>query len=95
MICLDRPTPQGGPNEEETVPRTESPQRQPALGSDFMTTEQVSELTGVHAGTLRYWRHANKGPASFKLGTRVMYRRTAVMAWIAVCEMETKRGGVE
>lgn len=77
------------------MPRTESPQRQPALGGDFMTTEQVSELTGVHPGTLRYWRHANKGPASFKLGTRVMYRRTAVMAWIAVCEMETKRGGVE
>ncbi|MDP7738985.1 DNA-binding protein [Mycobacterium paragordonae] len=60
-----------------------------------MTTEQVSEFIGVHAGTLRYWRHADKGPASFRLGTRVVYRRTAVTAWIAVQEMATRRGGVE
>ena len=75
--------------------RTASPQRQPVLGGDFMTTEQVAELTGVATGTLKYWRHANKGPASFKLGTRVLYRRSAVMAWIAVREMHTKRGGLE
>jgi predicted DNA-binding transcriptional regulator AlpA len=77
------------------MPRTTSPQRQPALDGELMTPEQVSELTGVATGTLKYWRHVNKGPASFKLGTRVLYRRTAVMAWIAVCEMETRRGGVE
>ena len=60
-----------------------------------MTPEQVADLAGVATGTLKYWRSVDKGPASFKLGTRVLYRRTAVMAWIAVCEMETKRGGVE
>lgn len=77
------------------MPRTQSPQLRPADSSDFMTTEQVSELTGVHQGTLRYWRHADKGPASFRLGSRVIYRRTAVMAWIAVQESATRRGGVE
>jgi len=77
------------------VPRTQSRQRQPAADSEFMTSEQVSELIGVHPGTLRYWRHADKGPASFRLGTRVVYRRSAVMAWVAVQEMATKRGGVE
>ena len=30
--------------------------------------KQVSEMTGVPIGTLRYWRHSDIGPASFTLG---------------------------
>lgn len=76
------------------MPRTKSLQRQPAPDSEFMTTEQVAEWIGIHPATLRYWRHQNTGPASFKVGVRVVYRRAAVAAWVAVQEIATRRGGV-
>lgn len=60
---------------------------------DLLETSGVSELTGIPAATLRYWRHANEGPPSFKLGRRVVYRREAVEDWIAKREKATSRGG--
>lgn len=35
------------------------------------------------AETVRYWRHVGKGPASFKIGRRVLYARADVEAFIA------------
>jgi excisionase family DNA binding protein len=35
--------------------------------------EEVAELTGIPINTLRYWRHNNYGPASYKVGRRVRY----------------------
>ncbi len=32
--------------------------------------------------TVRYWRHVGKGPASFKLGRKVLYAAADVVAWI-------------
>jgi hypothetical protein len=32
--------------------------------------------------TLRYWRHRNIGPHSFRLGRRVLYRRDDLRTWI-------------
>ena len=61
---------------------------------DFLTAAQVSELTGISQGTLRYYRHANKGPASFSLGRKTVYRREEVVRWIAAQEEATTRGGV-
>ncbi|CCK55020.1 Conserved protein of unknown function [Mycobacterium canettii CIPT 140070008] len=42
---------------------------------------QVSEMTAVPVGTLRYWRHSDIGPASFTLGRRrrVPARRGAAL----------------
>jgi predicted DNA-binding transcriptional regulator AlpA len=63
---------------------------------DLLTTQQVSEDYGFNPGTLRYWRHANQGPASFTLGPRgrVVYRRSEVERWIAEQEAVSRRGGV-
>ncbi len=61
---------------------------------DILDTSKVSELTGLPVGTLRYWRHADVGPASFSLGRRVVYRREEVERWIAEQEKATRRGGV-
>lgn len=47
-----------------------------------MTTSEVSALVRRSPETLRYWRHRNEGPPSFRLGRRVMYRRGDVSAWI-------------
>ena len=60
---------------------------------EYLDTGAVSEETGIPAATLRYWRHANVGPASFTLGRRVVYRRGAIKQWIADQEQATTRGG--
>jgi len=51
---------------------------QPAL----LTITEVAELLRAPVATLRYWRHLNAGPPSFRLGRRVLYRREDVRAWI-------------
>jgi hypothetical protein len=33
----------------------------------------------------RYWRYRNTGPRSFRLGRRVLYRRSDLHDWIAAC----------
>jgi excisionase family DNA binding protein len=60
---------------------------------EYLSTRRVSELTGVPVTTLRYWRHAGSGPASFTLGRRVVYRRSEIERWIAEQEKTTRRGG--
>ncbi|GAA4746594.1 helix-turn-helix domain-containing protein [Gordonia alkaliphila] len=65
------------------------------MSNEFLTTKQVSETYPfLPAATLRYWRHANQGPASFMLGKKVLYRRSEIERWIAEQEAATTRGGV-
>jgi predicted DNA-binding transcriptional regulator AlpA len=50
---------------------------------DILRLEEVAELTRTSPATLRFWRHqGDRGPRSFKLGRRVMYRRVDVDKWI-------------
>jgi excisionase family DNA binding protein len=50
---------------------------------ELLTVAEVAEMTRLSAGTLRYWRALGEGgPASFKLGRRVMYRRADVEKWL-------------
>lgn len=62
---------------------------------EYMSTSQVAEEYGFNAGTLRYWRSTDQGPASFTLGPRgrVVYRRSEVERWLAAQESATRRGG--
>jgi len=50
--------------------------------SEYMTTDEVAELSRTSAETVRYWRHVGKGPKSFKVGRRVLYDRADVQAWL-------------
>lgn len=52
--------------------------------SELMLMEEVAVLTRIPVNSLRYYRQRNKGegPPSFKLGKRVFYRRSSVLAWI-------------
>ena len=61
--------------------------------SDLMTTNEVETEFGIPAGTLRYYRSCDVGPASFRLAGRVRYRRADVLAWITQQESTTRRGG--
>ncbi|RIU38542.1 helix-turn-helix transcriptional regulator [Mycobacteroides abscessus] len=61
--------------------------------AEIIGINEVSGITGLPTGTLRYYRATNQGPESFTLGRRVVYRRSAVLSWIAAQEKATKRGG--
>ena len=60
----------------------------------MLTEQDVVNMTGLTRGTLAYWRHAGQGPRSYKLGRRVRYDETDVLAWIAAQKNATQRGGV-
>jgi hypothetical protein len=64
-------------------------------GDDLLTTKQVCEQYPFNAGTLRFWRSADQGPASFALGRggRVVYRRSEIERWLTEQEQATRRGG--
>lgn len=63
-----------------------------AIERELMTTEEVSKELGIPVGTLRYYRSTGCGPASFRLGGRVRYRRADVVAWVEAQERNTRRG---
>jgi predicted DNA-binding transcriptional regulator AlpA len=47
----------------------------------LLTTEEVASYFRTVPATVRYWRHVGKGPRSFKVGRRVLYRECDVKAW--------------
>lgn len=49
----------------------------------FLTTADLAAMLRMPAETVRYWRHADKGPRFFKLGRRVLYDVADVEEWIA------------
>jgi predicted DNA-binding transcriptional regulator AlpA len=54
-----------------------------ALSGDYLDAKQLEQLTGTRQSTWRYWASIEKGPPSFKLGRRRVWRKSAVLQWIA------------
>lgn len=52
------------------------------VANEHMTTQEVAELLRAPVETVRYWRHVSRGPRSFKVGRRVLYRRADVERWL-------------
>jgi excisionase family DNA binding protein len=50
---------------------------------EFLTTEEVAAILKVPVATIRKWRNDGSGPAGFRVGKYVRYRRTAVEEFIA------------
>jgi predicted DNA-binding transcriptional regulator AlpA len=57
--------------------------RDEQMTDEIMTLAETAEATRTPEATLRYWRYIGKGPASFKLGRRVLYARSDVELFIA------------
>ena len=53
------------------------------MSETYLTTSEVADLCRTSAETVRYWRHIGKGPASFKVGRRVLYAAGDVETWLA------------
>src|SRR5688500_4759262 len=47
--------------------------------------ELACEL-GISERTLERWNAAKNGPTKIKIGRKVYYRRTSVLAWLAGCQ---------
>lgn len=59
---------------------------------DLLTYSEVAALLRTPESTVRYWRHMGSGPTSFKIGRRVVFKRTDVDAWLAHQQATTSSG---
>lgn len=65
-------------------------EKREVMVGNFLTTAEVAEALRTPAETVRYWRHIGKGPASFKVGRRVLYDRSDVEAFIAKARSDAR-----
>lgn len=56
----------------------------------LMTLAELSEMLGVPVSTLYAWRYRGEGPAGYRIGRHVRYRRSVVEAWIE-CQADPVR----
>ena len=60
---------------------------------ELVDSKWVSELTGIPVGTLKYYRHADIGLRSYRIGGRaIRYDKEEVFAWIEKQKELTGRG---
>jgi predicted DNA-binding transcriptional regulator AlpA len=57
--------------------------RETIPSADDLLLPEVAEITRRSVDTLRWLRHRGEGPPGFRMGRRVVFRRGAVMEWIA------------
>jgi len=55
---------------------------------EFLLLGEVAELTRQSPDTIRWLRHQGKGPPCVKVGRRLVFRRSGVLAWISQLEQE-------
>ncbi|WP_406431032.1 helix-turn-helix transcriptional regulator [Streptomyces sp. NBC_01589] len=63
----------------------------PRYGNSFLNLHKAAEYLGLSPNTLYIWRHRRQGPPSFRMGQRVMYRVSALEAWVAQQERADSR----
>jgi hypothetical protein len=58
---------------------------------DYLTIDQLAAELDVAVITLKRWGALRQGPPVTKIGRRVLYRRSAVQAWLLRQEQKTRR----
>jgi predicted DNA-binding transcriptional regulator AlpA len=59
---------------------------------ELLTVADVAAITHYSPHSLHTRRHRGLPPQSFKLGSKVVYRRKVVQEWIDRSEVDTRRG---
>ena len=54
----------------------------PTGADEMLTLEEACQFLRLPEGTLRYWRHLDTGPRSFKVGRHIRYWRTDLVLWL-------------
>jgi hypothetical protein len=52
------------------------------LLADFLEQDETAAELGICRRTLDRWRQLGEGPPITKLGRRILYRRSSLLAWI-------------
>ncbi|MFI9174861.1 helix-turn-helix domain-containing protein [Streptomyces lincolnensis] len=58
------------------------PKRKPPPPRGCLWIEEAADRVGVTVATLRNWRHLGKGPMSFMIARRIVYRITDLDAFV-------------
>jgi excisionase family DNA binding protein len=53
-----------------------------AESDEFLSSDYVAEWLALTRNTLEKWRVRGEGPPFVKVGGRVRYRRSDVLAWV-------------
>ena len=56
--------------------------------ADFLTLEEAAAELKVCERTLDRWRRLDEGPPITRLGRRILYRRSSLLAWLRARERE-------
>ena len=60
-----------------------------------LSTAEAAKVAGVAESTLRYYRHAGIGPASYTIGFKVYYDLPDLTDWLAAQKAASLRGGLQ
>ena len=52
------------------------------MSDRLLTMPEVAQRLNRPIGTLRDWRKKNRGPRSYRIEGRIMYRESEVEAWV-------------
>jgi Helix-turn-helix domain len=66
-----------------TTERTATTPAHRIPGDQMLTLQEACEFLRLPEGTLRYWRHLDSGPNSFKVGRHVRYWRSDLLLWLS------------
>ncbi|MFD9816598.1 helix-turn-helix transcriptional regulator [Streptomyces sp. NPDC059080] len=58
----------------------------PTHEAAFLNLPKAAQYLGISPNTLYVWRHRRQGPPSFRMGSRVMYRISALNEWVIAQE---------
>jgi len=58
------------------------PEAEQTRDGDLLLLPEVARITRLSESTLRWLRHQGRGPAGFRLGRRLVFRRGEVEAWL-------------
>ena len=59
------------------------------LWPDRLNTKRAAAYLGVAYDTIKAWRKRGAGPVYHKIGRLVVYMKSDLDAWIALCRQET------
>ena len=57
---------------------------------EFLDTKEVAEKYGLKVGTLGQWRHKKKNLPFYKIGDKVLYKKTEIEAFLEKGKVQCK-----
>ena len=69
---------------------SDDPDARPDLLTDYLSPDDLAARLGIARRTLARLHAARKGPPRCVVGRKILYRREAVLAWLASTEVDPR-----